>query len=58
MLRAIDFEVAGRRGSGIPKMTWRGQVEEQAELIGLKKKNISNRAKWCNAVCELATMMR
>ena len=58
VLRAIDFEVAGRRGSGIPKMTWRGQVEEQAELIGLKKKNISNRAKWCNAVCEPATMMR
>ena len=26
--RALDFEVAGRRGGGGPNMTWKIQVEE------------------------------
>ena len=35
--RALNFEVAGRRGCGQPNMTWKRQVEEHTDQIGLKK---------------------
>ena len=33
----LDFEVAGRRGRREPNMTWKRQVEEHTNQIGLKK---------------------
>ena len=36
--RALDFEVAGRRGRGRPNMTWKRQVEEHIHQIGLKRR--------------------
>ena len=36
--RALNFEVAGRRGRGRPNMTWKRQVEEHIHQIGLKRR--------------------
>ena len=35
--RALDFKVAERRGRGRPNMTWKSQVEEYINQIGLKR---------------------
>ena len=35
---ALDFEVAARRGRRRPNMTWKRQVEEHIDQIGLKRK--------------------
>ena len=37
--RALDFLVAERRGRGRPNMTWKRQVEEHINQIGLKRKD-------------------
>ena len=51
--RALDFEVAGRRGRGRPNMTWKRQAEEH-DLTGLKKENAIYRTKWRDGVYELS----
>ena len=38
---ALDLEVSGKRKRG-PKKTWKKQVEEETEKIGLKKENALN----------------
>ena len=38
---ALDLEVSGKRKRG-PKKTWKKQVEEETEKIGLKKENAFN----------------
>ena len=43
--RALDFEMAGRRGRGRPNMTWKRQVEEHTDQIGLKKEDATDRTK-------------
>ena len=48
--RALDFEVAGRRGRGRLNMTWKRQVEEHIYQIGLKRKDATDRVKWRNGV--------
>ena len=35
--RALNFEVAERKGHGRPNMTWKRQVEEHTNRIRLKK---------------------
>ena len=37
--RAIDFEVAEKRGCGRPNKTWKRQVQENTNRIGLEKKD-------------------
>ena len=56
--RALDFEVIGKRRCGRPKMTWRRQVVEQFEEIGLKKEDAINKAKWSKAVNKLLRIIR
>ena len=56
--RALDFEVAGRRGRGRPNMTWKRQVEERINQIGLKREDAIDRVKWRNGVYELSRSMR
>ena len=56
--RALDFEVAGRRGHGQVNMMWKGQVEEHTEQIGLKKEDAIDRAKWHDGVYKLLRSMR
>ena len=36
---ALDLEVSGKRKRGRPKKTWKKQVEEETEKIGLKKED-------------------
>ena len=43
---ALDLEVSGKRKRGRPKKTWKKQVEEETEKIGLKKKDALIRDKW------------
>ena len=55
--RVLDFEVAGRRGRRQPNMTWKRQVEEHINQIGLKKEDAIDRVKWRNDVYELSRRM-
>ena len=39
---SLDLEVSGKRKRGQPKKTWKKQVEEETEKIGLKKEGALN----------------
>ena len=52
--RALDFAVAERRKCGRPNMTWKRQVEEHTDQIGLKKDDAIDRVKWRNGVYKLS----
>ena len=52
--RALDFEVVARRGRGRPNMTWKRQVEEHNNQIGLKREDAIDRVKWRDGVYELS----
>ena len=41
--RALDFEVVVRRKCGQPNMTWKKQVQEHINQIGLKKEDAIDR---------------
>ena len=56
--RALDFEVAGRRGRGRPNMTWKRQVAEHIIQIGLKREDAIDRVKRRNGVYELLRSTR
>ena len=56
--RALDFEVAGRRERGRPNMTWKRQVEEHINQIGLKREDVIDRVKWRNGVYKLSKSTR
>ena len=47
---ALDLEVSGNRNRGRLKKTWKKQVEEEAEKIGLTR----DRDKWRDGVREIA----
>ena len=51
---ALDLEVSGKRKRGRQKKTWKKQVEEETEKIGLKKEDALNRAKWRDGVQVIA----
>ena len=40
--RALEFEVAERSGRGRLNMTWKRQVKEHSDLIGLKKEDATD----------------
>ena len=42
---ALDLEVSGKIERGRLKKTWKKQVEEETQKIGLKKEDARNRAK-------------
>ena len=56
--RPLDFEVTGKRGRGRPIMTWKRQVEEHIDQIGLKREDAIDRVKWCNGVYKLPRSTR
>ena len=56
--RALDFKVAGKRGRGPPNMTWKRQVEQHINQIGLKREEAIDRMKWCYGVYELSISKR
>ena len=47
----------GKKKLGRPKKTWRKQVEEETEKIGLKKEDALNRDKWRDGVLVIAEGM-
>ena len=54
---ALNLEVSGKRKRGRPKKTWRKQVEEETEKIGLKKEDGLRRDKWRDGVRAIAEGM-
>ena len=56
--RALDFEVVGKRRGERPNMTWKRQVEERTDQIGLKREDAIARMKWRNGVYELSRSTR
>ena len=54
---ALDFEMSGKRKRGRPKKTWKKQVEEETEKIGLKKEDALNQAKWRDGVQTIAEVI-
>ena len=54
---ALDLEVSGKRKQGQPKKTWKKQVEEETEKIGLKKEDALRRHKWRDRVQIIAEGM-
>ena len=54
---ALDLEVSGKRKPGRLKKTWKKQVKEETEKIGLKKENALNRAKRRDGVRAIAKGM-
>ena len=54
---ALNLEVTGKRKRGRPKKTWKKQVEEETEKVGLKKEDALRRDKWRNGVREIAEGM-
>ena len=52
---ALDLEVSGNRGQ--LKKTWKKQMEEESEKIGLKKEDALNQDKWRDKVQAIAEGM-
>ena len=51
---ALDFEVSVKKKRGRPKKTWKKQVKEETEKIGLKKEDAFRRDKWRDGVRAIA----
>ena len=56
--RALDFEVAERKGHGQTNMTWKKQVEEHTDQIGPKKESAIDRTKRRDNVYKLSRSMK
>ena len=54
---ALNLEVTGKRKRGRSKKTWKKQVEEETEKIGLKKEDALRRDKWRDGVQAIAEGM-
>ena len=52
----LDLEMSGKRKQGRAKKTWKKQVEEETEKIGLKKKDL-NQAMWRDGLQAIAERM-
>ena len=55
---ALDLEVSGKGKRGRPKKTWKKQVKEETEKIGLKKEDPLNRDMLRDGVQAIAEGMR
>ena len=53
----LNLEVIGKRKRGRPRKTWKKQVEEETEKIGLKKEDALRRDKWRDGVQAIAEGM-
>ena len=54
---ALNLEVSGKRKRERPTKTWKKQVEEKTENIGLKKEDALRRGKWRDRVRAIAEGM-
>lgn len=46
LLRALDFKVNGKRGSGRPKLFWRWGVINMTKECGTNREDTKDRGKW------------
>ena len=53
----LNLEVSGKRKQERPRKTWKKQVEEETEKIGLKKEDALRRDKWRDQVQAIAEGM-
>ena len=51
---ALNLEVSGRRKQARPKKTWKKQVKEETEKIGLKNEDALTQDKWRDGVRAIA----
>ena len=56
--KAMMLEVNEKRKRGRPEMTWRRQVEESVEKVGLKIEDVADRTRWKEGVRAIAERMR
>ena len=56
--RTSDFEVEGQRKKGRPKRTWEKQVDEESEMLGLRKDDALGQSKWRAGVNQIAAGLR
>ena len=56
--RALDFEVEGQSKKGMPKRTWKRQVEEESVKVGLRRKDALCRSMWSVDVDNIAAGLR
>ena len=56
--KAVMLEVNGKLKRGRPKMTWRRQVEESVEKVGLKIEEAADRTRWRKGVRAIAEGIR
>ena len=54
---ALNLEESGKRKRERPKKTWKKQMEEETEKIGLKKEDSLRRDKWRDGVRAIAEGM-
>ena len=54
---ALNLEVSAKRKQGRPQKTWKKQVEEEKEEIGLRKEDALNQTKWKDEVQAIAEGM-
>ena len=54
---ALNLEVSGKRKRGRPEKTWKKQMEDETERIGLKKEDALNRDKWRDRIPAIAEGM-
>ena len=45
-----NLEVAGCRGRGMPKMTWRARLDGDMKVMGLRPEMAMDREKWRGAI--------
>ena len=56
--KAMMLQVNGQRKRGRPKQTWKRQVKESLQKIGLRVKEATDRARWREGVRAIAEGMR
>ena len=56
--RKLDLKVAEKIVREQPIITWKRQVEEHINQIGLKRKDAIDRVLWCNGAYELSRSTR
>ena len=56
--RVLDFELECQRKKGRPKRTWKKQVEEESEMVGLRREDVLCRSKWSVGVNQIAAGLR
>ena len=58
LIRALDFEVDDQRMKGWLMRTWKKQVVEESEMVGLRREDAHCRSKWSFGINKIAAELR